>query len=120
MQDLPKKVDGITMKWEVAIGFQCLVVATILKLFDMTLHFLLPTPAPRAQKPPKDVTELVEFMMLGTKQNSATLEQAPKQEVMPKNEVKPETVGGNTEQAPKKEVMPKNEVPPETVGGNTE
>jgi len=66
MMDLPTKISSTTLKWDMGIGFRCLIVATILKLFDMTLHLLLPTPAPRALKPPKDVTELVDFMMLGT------------------------------------------------------
>jgi len=95
MMDLPTKISSTTLKWDMGIGFRCLIVATILKLFDMTLHLLLPTPAPRALKPPKDVTELVDFMMLGIHENPSTLEQAPKQERMNKNEVSPQTVGGN-------------------------
>jgi len=52
------------------------------------------TPAPRAQKPPQDVTELVDFMMLGTKENNLERSvHAPKQESTNKNEVPAKTVG---------------------------
>eukprot|EP00439_Symbiodinium_sp_Y106_P008948 s10394_g1.t1 len=49
------KVGEIEYKWSMGPGFACMLIATILKLWDAVAHAMLPTPTARQTKPPKGV-----------------------------------------------------------------
>ncbi|CAE7734230.1 unnamed protein product, partial [Symbiodinium sp. CCMP2456] len=49
------KVGEIEYKWSMGPGFACMLIATILKLWDAVAHATVPTPTARQTKPPKGV-----------------------------------------------------------------
>eukprot|EP00438_Fugacium_kawagutii_P030658 Skav221864 [mRNA] locus=scaffold1175:443051:443677:+ [translate_table: standard] len=72
---LVKEKNGILdYQWSMGPGFLCMLLATILKLWDACSHFALPTPAARHTKPPKDVTELYDYMMMAYEGGESEME----------------------------------------------
>lgn len=55
---------GVEINWDIGVSFRCLTVATCIKIFDLLLHLVLPTPKARQSKPPASVTTLKDYMML--------------------------------------------------------
>ncbi|CAE7354504.1 unnamed protein product [Symbiodinium necroappetens] len=63
------KVGDIEYKWSMGPGFACMLIATVLKLWDALAHAMVPTPLARQSKPPKGV-ELFEYMSMAEKPQS--------------------------------------------------
>ncbi|CAJ1423541.1 unnamed protein product [Effrenium voratum] len=53
----------INFSWSMGPGFLCMLLATMLKLWDAIAHFLVPTPTIRQTKPPKECTELYDYLI---------------------------------------------------------
>jgi hypothetical protein len=62
--DLPGSLYGQDVDWSIGVGYNCVFVATVIKLLDASVHFLLPTPKQKWKKPPAGITEVEDYMML--------------------------------------------------------
>jgi hypothetical protein len=69
---MPDTLGNATMEWHLGIGFRCLILATLIKVFDAAFHAIVPTPREKWEKPPKDITDVADYMALS----------APSQEAM--------------------------------------
>ncbi|CAE8707729.1 unnamed protein product [Polarella glacialis] len=63
----PTKVSGlhgeVDFLWSAGPGFLCMLIATVLKLWDAFAHWSLPTPTVRQTPPPKEVHDLFDYMI---------------------------------------------------------
>lgn len=54
----------LRFEWSMGPGYLCLMIATVMKLWDAVAHLSLPTPRVRQDPPPKDVENLLDYMMM--------------------------------------------------------
>eukprot|EP00913_Durusdinium_trenchii_P008544 g8023.t1 len=54
----------LDFSWSMGPGFLCMLIATILKLWDAMAHFILPTPNARHTKPPKECDDIYDYMIM--------------------------------------------------------
>lgn len=57
----------LRIEWSNGVGFNAIALAAVLKLVDVVLHLLTPTPAARWKPPPAGVTEIRDFLLLATR-----------------------------------------------------
>lgn len=62
-RNLPDWASSYPYSWDLGLGFICLVIATLLKLWDAFTHLLVPTPRCRHIKPPSGIG-LVDYMRM--------------------------------------------------------
>mmetsp|Transcript_14015 Transcript_14015/g.44021 ORF Transcript_14015/g.44021 Transcript_14015/m.44021 type:complete len:361 (+) Transcript_14015:92-1174(+) len=61
---------AVAFEWRPGPPFYCLVVASVLKLWDAFSHLAVPTPRGRHSRPPKGVEKLEEWMELAVEQET--------------------------------------------------
>jgi len=72
---LVKEKNGyLDYRWSMGPGFLCMLLATILKLWDAIAHFVLPTPAARHTKPPKECEDLYDYLILAYEGHESEME----------------------------------------------
>lgn len=52
------------VEWHVGIGFQCLIIATLVKVFDALFHAMIPTPREKWVRPPEGIVDVEDYMAL--------------------------------------------------------
>jgi len=62
---LPTTILGnVTLTWSMGLGYQLVILGTVVKVLDMVCHCLVPTPKERWQKPGEEVSDALAYLSL--------------------------------------------------------
>jgi hypothetical protein len=62
---MPESIVVFDVEWEMGLGFRCLMIATIIKVFDAASHVFVPSPRGKQTKPVKKPLTLPEYLHRG-------------------------------------------------------
>mmetsp|Transcript_1257 Transcript_1257/g.2907 ORF Transcript_1257/g.2907 Transcript_1257/m.2907 type:complete len:345 (+) Transcript_1257:123-1157(+) len=73
-RSFPTTLESYALVWKPSPAFLCLLIGSAMKLVDVLSHLVVPTPLVRRSKPPKEVKDVVEYMMLATSSGDVNVE----------------------------------------------